>query len=257
MPRASTRIRAVPAVTRAVAILRFLARDSEARPLHAIAVATQVIPSTCLHILRALVAEGLVAFNSDEKTYRIDVGFLSFSRRALRANRFANLAQPALARLAETRRVVATATQLSNRHMIVVALAKPELPLQLSVEVGSRMPAYISATGRCYAAFGPRRTRDELREEFRSLRWDVRLSFNRWLEEVKATQARGWGVDDGTYIRGVITVAAPVRGSDDLMSWGLVVVGVREQILQIGVERLGKEVRRAAMGVEVHLRAGR
>jgi DNA-binding IclR family transcriptional regulator len=251
------RIRSVPAVTRAVAVLRFLSRAGSPQPLHAIAAATHTIPSTCLHILRALAAENLVAFEAQDKRYRLDVGILSISRRALRANRVATLAQPAVEQVAESRQVVTVATQLSGKHMIVMALARPRRPLQLAVEVGSRMPAYVSATGRCYAAFGPALSREALRDEFRSLRWDVRLPFAQWLDEVELTRQRGWGVDDGNYIRGVISVAAPVRGPQGVMTWGLVAVGIREQIAQAGIERLGKEIRRRALGIEVELQARR
>ena len=55
---AGRRVRPVPAVTRAVAILRLLGRGEEALGVHAIARALTLIPSTCLHILRVLVAEG-------------------------------------------------------------------------------------------------------------------------------------------------------------------------------------------------------
>ena len=39
-------------------------------------------------------------------------------------------------------------------HMIVVAIARPAQPFRLHVDVGSRFPALISASGRCIAAFG-------------------------------------------------------------------------------------------------------
>ena len=65
------RVRQVPAVTRAVAILRLLGRSDEPLGVHAIARALALIPSTCLHILRVLVAEGLVAFDPGTKRYRV------------------------------------------------------------------------------------------------------------------------------------------------------------------------------------------
>src|SRR3990172_10262009 len=59
---AGRQLRAVPAVTRAVAILRLLGRSEESLGVHAIARALGLVPSTCLHILRVFVAEALVAF---------------------------------------------------------------------------------------------------------------------------------------------------------------------------------------------------
>jgi hypothetical protein len=56
---AGRRVRPVPAVTRAVAILRLLGRSEEALGVHAIARALTLIPSTCLHILRVLVPKAV------------------------------------------------------------------------------------------------------------------------------------------------------------------------------------------------------
>ncbi|MBM0204693.1 helix-turn-helix domain-containing protein [Micromonospora sp. STR1s_5] len=85
----STRERAVPAVTRAASILRVLARSEAPLGVQAIARELKLVPSTCLHILRALVAEELVAFDPDTKRYRLDVGILSLARHLLKKGGFA------------------------------------------------------------------------------------------------------------------------------------------------------------------------
>ncbi|HEX9558762.1 MAG TPA: helix-turn-helix domain-containing protein, partial [Reyranella sp.] len=54
------RVRPVPAVTRAVAILRLLGRNRAPMGVKSIAQALDLVPSTSLHILRALVVEQLV-----------------------------------------------------------------------------------------------------------------------------------------------------------------------------------------------------
>ena len=53
-------VRAVPAVSRAIAILRLLGRTRAPMSGKAIAEALGLVPSTALHILRVLVAEELV-----------------------------------------------------------------------------------------------------------------------------------------------------------------------------------------------------
>src|SRR3982750_1106795 len=50
----SPRVRAVPAVTRAIAILRLLSRSRDPQSLKAIAESLDLVPSTALHIARAL-----------------------------------------------------------------------------------------------------------------------------------------------------------------------------------------------------------
>ena len=75
----------VPAVSRAAAILRLLGRSDEPQGVQAIARALNIIPSTCLHILRTLVAEELVAVDPATKLYSLNAGVLMLARQWLGA----------------------------------------------------------------------------------------------------------------------------------------------------------------------------
>ena len=77
------RKREVPAVTRAVAILRALGRSEEPMGVNPLARQLELVPSTALHILRVLTDEGLVAFDPATKRYSIDVGILAIARSAI------------------------------------------------------------------------------------------------------------------------------------------------------------------------------
>ena len=80
--QATVRTRAVPAVTRAIAILRLLGKVKEPMGVNAIAQALDLIPSTCLHILRTLVEEKLISVDGDTKRYRLGMGVLTLARSA-------------------------------------------------------------------------------------------------------------------------------------------------------------------------------
>ena len=148
------RRRQVPAVTRAIGILRQLGKENEPVGVNQIARELGLIPSTCLHILRVLVDEGLVAFDPVSKRYSIDVGILPIARTAIQKNNFVNLVERRLTDMSLRFGVTGIATKLSDpEHMVVVALSQAPLPFRLQVDLGSRFPALISATGRCYAAF--------------------------------------------------------------------------------------------------------
>ncbi|MGC4235867.1 MAG: helix-turn-helix domain-containing protein, partial [Niabella sp.] len=101
VPVRGPRIRGVPAVSRAIAILRLLGRTSEPMSLSAISDALAIIPSTALHILRVLVAEGLVKFEPDSKRYGLDSGMLVLARSVIERSGFAMLVQPVLDRVAQ------------------------------------------------------------------------------------------------------------------------------------------------------------
>ncbi len=254
--RAVPSLRRVPAVTRAVAILRLLGTSDEPLGVNAIARALGLVPSTCLHILRALVAEELVAFDVSTKRYRLDAGVVAIAKSALRRSGFRDTVQPALDALSRRHNVTAIGVQaIGLEHIVVVAISHSAEPLRLHVDLGSRFPALISASGRCIAAFGGHPWRG-LERRFRALRWDRPPSFRAWRAEVDATRAKGYAVDEGNYIRGVTVIAAPVRGVDGDVSHVVVVVGLREQVRRIGVEPLARELRRIADTVSEQLGAG-
>src|SRR3977135_646670 len=97
--RTAPRVRPVPAVTRAIAVLRLLGRSRTPMGVKAIAQALDLVPSTCLHILRALVSEQLVKVDPGTKHYSLGIGMLSLARAVLESGGFSNLVQPELDRL--------------------------------------------------------------------------------------------------------------------------------------------------------------
>src|SRR5215203_955355 len=141
-------IREVPAVSRAIAILRFLGDGDGPTGVKAIAQTLGLVPSTCLHILRVLVKEGLVDVDPITKRYSPGVGMLPLARDVIRNRGFQSAVQPVLDGLSQRYGVVSVGVEVSGvDYMIVVAISKAQLPLRLHVDIGSRFPALISATG--------------------------------------------------------------------------------------------------------------
>lgn len=236
----SATIRQVPAVSRALAILRFLARSPEPVGVNPMARELDLVPSTCLHILRVLQDEGLVDFDSNTKRYSIGIGILPLARSALQRNTFSTLIQPRLSSLSEKFGVTSIATQLAEpNQMIVVALSQSNLPFRLQVDLGSRFPALISATGRLFAAFN---LTDEatLRTGFDKLVWDHPPAFETWLDEIHEARERGYSVDHGTYISGVTVVAVPVFGLNGAMTRSIVAIGISERLKDKEIPKLAK-----------------
>ncbi|HUD29548.1 MAG TPA: IclR family transcriptional regulator [Novosphingobium sp.] len=219
-----------PAIARAAAVLRLLGRSGTPLGVQAIARELGLVPSTCLYVLRALVAEELVAFDADTKRYSLDAGVLTLARAWLRRDQFNDLAQPMLDRIAREFGSTTLGVQLFGLdHIIVTAMSQSGQNFQLSTQVGSRFPALVSATGRCIAAFG-NYPESELRPRFTHLRWDEAPSWEEWVAQVEDARATGVAVDAGHYIAGVTVIAAPVwkGGRDDTRRPGhaLVAIGI-------------------------------
>jgi DNA-binding IclR family transcriptional regulator len=235
-----------PAIARAAAILRLLGRSDAPLGVNAIARELGLVPSTCLYVLRALAGEELVEFDPDTKRYSLGVGVLTLARGWLGRDRFADLAQPALERLAREHGVTTMGVQITGlEHIVVVAAVQGGANVQLAAQVGSRFPALLSATGRCIAAFGGYPLA-QLEAKFRTLRWDDPPEFADWQQQVEQTRAQGFGVDQGNYIAGITVVAAPVWQASGRPSHALVGIGLASALGDGDVSALGEALAAAA-----------
>jgi DNA-binding IclR family transcriptional regulator len=247
------RIRAVPAVTRAVAILRLLSRSRRPLGLKAIAERLDLVPSTALHILRALVAEQLLQVEPETRQYRLGVGMLPLARAVLESGDFPNLVRPKLDDLSSRYGLSAIGVEVPDlEHMIVVALARAQTPVRLHVDVGSRFPALISATGRCVAAFS-QHPWSEIEKRFRLLRWDNAPPYKTWCKEVEMVRRRGFSIDRGNYIAGVTIMAVPVLDNRGTITHTIAAVGLGNQLNRARSLALARDMRTAAREVAAQL----
>lgn len=239
-----------PAITRAAAILRLLGKRGAPMGVQAIARELGLVPSTCLYVLRALVAEELVSFDPDTKRYALDAGVLTLARQWLRRDRFSDLAQPALDRIAREFGLTTLGVQIFGLDRIIVtAMSQSGETFQLSTQVGSRFPGLVSATGRCIAAFGTY-SDDELRPRFEKLRWDEAPSWEEWKQQVAEARETGIAVDAGHYISGVTVIAVPVwnggREEGRRPSHALVAIGIGAVMRGEALPRLKDTLQNAA-----------
>jgi DNA-binding IclR family transcriptional regulator len=226
----AVRTRAVPAVSRAIAILRLLGKAKEPMGVNAIAQALDLIPSTCLHILRTLVEERLIAVDSETKRYRLGMGMLTLARSAREANAFPSTVQAGLDRLSSAWGVTAIGVDVTDQEqMVVVALSRSNLPFRLHVDVGSVFPALLSATGRLVAAFGGQ-PMPELKRRYQKLRWDKPLDFEAWYKEVAFARKHHHSIDRNTYIAGLNIAAVPVLDDVQRITHTIVCASLADQL---------------------------
>lgn len=227
-----------PAISRAAAVLRLLGKSDAPLGLQAIARELGLVPSTCLYVLRALVAEEFVSFDADAKRYALEAGVLTLARHWLRRDRFNDLAQPTLDRIGKSFDATVLGVHIVGLdHIVVVAVSQAGQNFQLSTQIGSRFPALISATGRCIAAFGEH-SETALETRFKTLRWDEPPSYEQWKTQVSRTRAQGFAIDEGNYISGVTVLAAPVFKAREKLSHALVALGIGSALKRAGLPAL-------------------
>jgi DNA-binding IclR family transcriptional regulator len=244
-----------PAVSRAATILRLLAAQRAGLGVTEIARRAGLVPSTCLHVLRALVDEGFTSFDSEKKTYQTGVGLLALVRDAMANSEYRKAVQPVLDRLAADHGVTAVAQELDSRgRMVLVATARPDRVMSLSVSVGSRLPAYMGATGRCIAAASGL-SEAELRSQFASLRWEKAPRFEDWYAEVEQARTEGVAIDRGAYMQGLAMAGALLPKGADQATRGIAVVGLEHQMTDKVLRRVAEDLRKSAEDLSADMAA--
>jgi DNA-binding IclR family transcriptional regulator len=199
----------VPAARRALALLRLLA--SSARPLAASAVARELgLPrSSTYHLLTAMAEDGFVTYLPEDRLWGLGVTAFEIGSAYLRQGPLERLARPLLVRLVDRVGEIVQLGVLHGTETLYLLKEQPRHHATLVTDVGVRMPAYLTASGRSMLAHlpaaqvralipsdlvnrtgaGPR----SLRELRRLLSEDVR---------------RGWAVEDGHVTEGFASIAA-------------------------------------------------
>jgi DNA-binding IclR family transcriptional regulator len=245
------RIRQVPAVSRAIAILRWLGNSADPVGLKTIANSLSIVPSTCLHIIRVLVAEGLVKVDEDSKRYALGSGMLGLARSVIERSGFVTLVQPALDRLAQAWGITAMGVEVQNNdHVIVLAISRSRLPFVLHTDVGSRFSSLVSATGRLVAAYDDQNW-PRLKKEFKLVRWDRPMDFASWKKEVELAKKRGYSLDRDRYINGVTVMAVPLLNAAGRLTHTLVGAGLSEQLDASRLATLADDMRQEARSLSM------
>jgi DNA-binding IclR family transcriptional regulator len=251
-PASTPRGREVPAVRRACSALWLLARHPEGLSLSRIARDLEILPSTCLHILRELAAARLLAYDANGKLYRLGSGVLELGRHLTQKNPFVQVAQPHLIRLSREFVVGSSAQERDGEDDLVVVAAASVLPGDM-VTPGGRTPLLTAASGLLMAAFGGFDDA-ELRRRFARVRWQNPPDVDDWLADVRAARRAGHAIDEGRFRRGITAIAAPVFNPDGTVDRAISVTAVSAQLEDASRRNLTRAVEAAAAEITKALR---
>jgi DNA-binding IclR family transcriptional regulator len=142
----------VPAARQALALLHSMARQPG--PVQAAALARDLgLPrSTTYHLLAELSAAGFVVHLPEERRYGLGVAAFELGTAYLRQEPLARLARPVLSRLVEAVGHTAHLAVLHGREVLYVVEQRAPGRPPLVTDVGVRLPAHLTASGRALLA---------------------------------------------------------------------------------------------------------
>lgn len=190
----------VPAAERTIAVLRYLAQ--QARPVTAASIARDLgLPrSSAYHLLETLAAGRFVAHLPEEQRWALGIGAVELGSAYLRQAPLERLARPLLHSLAHEVDIAAHLAILDGRDIVYLVTERPRFTVPLVVDVGVRLPAHLTASGRALLAG---ETRAQLHATFPTgaalpLRTEVGPTTPAALQRILAeTRRRSFATEDG------------------------------------------------------------
>ena len=246
----------VPAATRALRVLRFLAAQADPVPLESITRAVGLPRSTAYHLLNAMEAEGFVVHLADQHRYGLGVAAFEVGSGFVRQAPLQRIAARPVAALVDE---VGHGGHLAVPHgrdvLYVIEERAPGRP-PLVTDVGVRLPAHLTASGRAILARIPDAQVRALYPD-RSAFVDRHGLGPRSLSALRPllaeTRQRGYATERGEVTPGLASVAAPVLDHNDLPVAGLA-IAFRGTLESAQVERVAGAVVRAAAQLTRRLR---
>jgi len=249
----------VPAADGALRILRHLSRSG---PLPAVAIAQAVgLPrSTTYHLLAVLGQHGFVAHLPEERRYGLGLGAFELGSAYSRQAPLARAARPVLARLVDQVGENGHLAVLHGREVLYVLEERATGRPSLVTDVGVRLPAHLTASGRAMLAALPR-------PQVRALFPDKSAFVDRTglgprrpaelrdlLVEVRR---RGWAAEDGDVTPGFASVGVAVRDHTGHPIAGLAVTFASADVDAARAEWLARAAARAAADLSRRVGGGR
>lgn len=203
----------VPAATRALRVLRFLAAQPGPVPLDRIRVACDLPRSTAYHLLGAMAEEGFVVHLPDEQTWGLGVAAFEVGSGYTRQAPLQRLARRPLADLVDRTGHNAHLAVLHGRDVLYVVEERPPGRPPLVTDVGVRLPAHLTASGRALLAALPAAQVRALypdRAAFVDRTGLGPLTPSALRAVLQETRQRGYAIEDGEVSPGYASVAAAV-----------------------------------------------
>lgn len=241
----------VPAADATLRILSFLARQRGSVPAGTIATALELPRSTAYHLLSTLLDHGYVV-NGDRR-WALGVRAHDLGTGYVRQEPLALVGRNLVTRLADSVGENAHLAVLHGRDVVYVVEGRAPGRPSLVSNVGVRLPAHLTASGRSMLALMSTDQVRALYPDDASLteRGDVSVTRRQLQALLRSARDRGFAFENGEITPGFASIAVPVV---DRVGWPLAAIAVTFIEGQADDEALAQSARNVATEISRRLR---
>ncbi|MCW2808025.1 MAG: IclR family transcriptional regulator [Marmoricola sp.] len=194
-------------------VLRFLAAQPDPVPLERLASAVGLPRSTAYHLVNAMIEQGFVTHIAEERRYCLGVAAFEVGIGYARQAPLQRIAHQPLARLVDRIGQSAHLAVPHGRDVLYVLEERAPGRASLVTDVGVRLPAHLTASGRAMLAAMPASQVRALypdRSAFVDRHGRGPQSLSALRAVLSETRRRGYATEDGEVTPGFASVAAAV-----------------------------------------------
>lgn len=203
----------VPAASRTLRVLRFLAAQADPVPIETLMRACDLPRSTAYHLVNAMIDEGFVIHLSEERRYGLGVAAFEVGSGYTRQAPLQRIARRPLAQLVDRVGHSAHLAVLHGRDVLYVVEERAPGRPPLVTDVGVRLPAHLTASGRAImGGLPPAQVRALYpdRDAFTDRTGHGPQSPTALRALLAAQRRRGYAFEDGEVTLGMASIAVPV-----------------------------------------------
>lgn len=234
----------VNSVANALAVLRRIAIADRPEGVSAIARKTGISASSCFNILKTLTSEEFAQFDPLDKTYTLGAGAVDLAIAALDPEAGFLRTRPILEGIAREFGLTCGLWRRGDDRLILLGTVENPEIARIRFTLGQRLPTMIGAMGRCVAARSAM-PEAELANSIAALKWYEQPKFDRYLSEVRMAAVNGYAIDDGDFLLGITSVAAPITSREGALTHCIAATTFKGRFDREGLRAIGKALANA------------
>ena len=206
-------------------------------------------------LLKVLAERGFVAPTAEGHGWRLDFRVAQLGNAYLHEFSVREVGRSAMREL--SRRTGLTTQMAVLDHTDIVYIERQDasrrrIEPHVVTDIGSRLPAYCTSLGKAMLAFLPAEEVDRLYDSAAHLPPRTRntiTTLTRLKTELAAIRRRGYAVDQGETLEGIVCIGSPILGADGRPEAAISLAGLSAGLATAAIETLGRTVARTASQV--------
>lgn len=242
----------IPAVCKAMELLRLLSEDQAETTIKALAYSLGVPRTTCYRIIRSLIVKDWVRPVEDGR-HELSLGLLPMLRPLRQAERLAAAMQPVLEALAERSQLTAKVSVRQGDYAVTVARCQSPQPTAVAVRQGASFHLAVGSSGSVLLSELTREEVQQILDRAPEECWTHQQP-EEIFQRLKELRDHGWCADLGVFRPGLHAISAPLRDGAGSVPAAITIIGFAHELPPEQLARPVKMLTDAARKAEKELR---